>query len=446
MKKLLLGTALLALATPVQAQTLEEYVDKALLELTATKNAAARAEYAMKRVKTKVQEQVPAPAPTPTPVPTPTPEPAPTGWVPSPSLEGKPPIASNFDPKLGMDTRAPLTRLYNQGAPFAGEDGAFRFTAGGDGPLGYIDPVAFHGLTDPTHLHLFFCGINLTKDSTYESIRANPSSNCSDPQYPLNPSGYWVPIFTMGNEAIRPEYITVYYKRCSLLPNSKCLKTNAQYMGIPTGLPNGIVLITGWDPQKPNGADGIANNADDSPGATFYCTGGTGQHYYNLNDVFRSGCKAGDLLVNDIIFPDCWDGKNLDSPNHRDHVVRASYGSWGYPKCPADHPYVIPTVQFKPSWIVTADMYATENGVIVSKMDLSCAGMKPGGLPGSCTHADWQPAWDPVAQAMWLNCLDKGLDGIAGDLCTGFGIKGNWSPSYGWSLPVKRSPIPPRQQ
>ena len=40
-------------------------------------------------------------------------------------------------------------------------------------------------------------------------------------------------------------------------------------------------------------------------------------------------------------FPDCWDGKHLDSPNHKDHVA---YGSGN--ACPTSHPVRIPAITF----------------------------------------------------------------------------------------------------
>lgn len=379
------------------------------------------------------------------------PEPLPSGDVLSPTLKGRVPIASKFDPKLGMEPRAIPTKLYGEGLrPRAdgwspvGQDGAFRFTAGGDGPLTYDDPVAFAKINNGAHLHLFFCGVNIDENSTYESVRANPSSNCSNPTYPLNPSGYWLPAFLVGNEARRPEYISVYYKGCSALANSACAENNPQRRGIKTDFPHGIVLIGGWDVQKPNGADGIANNADDAPGSSFYCTGGTGAHFTNLSDLFASGCKAGDLLVWDLIFGDCWDGKRLDSANHRDHLVFGSYGAWGYYRCPTTHPYSIPQPQFKAALTVTADMYAIENGQVVSKLYLASDAMKPEGKPGTSGHGDWMPAWDPTAQDFFhRGCIDKGLDCVQGDFGNGWGMK-NAAPSYGFDLLNDRSAIPAR--
>ena len=42
----------------------------------------------------------------------------------------------------------------------------------------------------------------------------------------------------------------------------------------------------------------------------------------------------------------CWDGKNLDSPDHQSHV---SYGNGNY-KCTASHPVVIPQIFIETVW------------------------------------------------------------------------------------------------
>ena len=45
-----------------------------------------------------------------------------------------------------------------------------------------------------------------------------------------------------------------------------------------------------------------------------------------------------------VIFPSCWDGKNLDSPDHKSHVAYSNGGGLGTPKCPSTHPVAIPQV------------------------------------------------------------------------------------------------------
>ena len=48
-------------------------------------------------------------------------------------------------------------------------------------------------------------------------------------------------------------------------------------------------------------------------------------------------CPAPHQLEVHIRFPDCWDGKNLDSPNHESHMAYSAGGT-----CPSDHPVPVP--------------------------------------------------------------------------------------------------------
>lgn len=48
-----------------------------------------------------------------------------------------------------------------------------------------------------------------------------------------------------------------------------------------------------------------------------------------------------------IIFPSCWDGKNLDSPDHRSHVAYAPGSALAGDKCPSTHPVRIPQVMYE---------------------------------------------------------------------------------------------------
>lgn len=49
-----------------------------------------------------------------------------------------------------------------------------------------------------------------------------------------------------------------------------------------------------------------------------------------------------------IIFPSCWDGVNLDSPDHKSHVAYAPGNSaLAGDKCPSTHPVRIPQVMYE---------------------------------------------------------------------------------------------------
>ena len=49
-----------------------------------------------------------------------------------------------------------------------------------------------------------------------------------------------------------------------------------------------------------------------------------------------------------IIFPSCWDGKNVDSPDHQSHVAYAPSGmALPGDRCPSTHPVRIPQVMYE---------------------------------------------------------------------------------------------------
>ena len=49
-------------------------------------------------------------------------------------------------------------------------------------------------------------------------------------------------------------------------------------------------------------------------------------------------------LETEMVFPDCWDGVNLDSANHMDHVAYSSPGEDVSQPCPSTHPVRIPLI------------------------------------------------------------------------------------------------------
>jgi hypothetical protein len=51
----------------------------------------------------------------------------------------------------------------------------------------------------------------------------------------------------------------------------------------------------------------------------------------------------------------CWDGKNLDSPDHQSHMYNTvnSDGFPNAPKCPSTHPVRVPQVTFETVWDTT---------------------------------------------------------------------------------------------
>jgi hypothetical protein len=57
-----------------------------------------------------------------------------------------------------------------------------------------------------------------------------------------------------------------------------------------------------------------------------------------------------------VTFPTCWDGVNLDSPDHRSHMAYSTGADWTdvgpSGNCSASHPVVVPQVMFEVMWDV----------------------------------------------------------------------------------------------
>jgi hypothetical protein len=417
-------------------------------ELRQAKNAASRAEDACKknnaakcRTDTLAAEDwikrakadpdlfppTPTPSPTPTPVPTPTPTPT-SGYVPSPSLNGAPDLVATFPVTEGL-TRSgnPIPGIYDV------NEGAFRLTCGGDGELNYDDMLLYPGQVDESHLHKYFGAFGVNANTTMADLAKVTRSNCnSGTDKVVNRSAYWIPAMLDDLGYVRnPDWIALYYKRFRSV-SPQCTPGSPVFMGRCLGLPNQIRFIAGWDPTKPDQVHG---------NASWYCSGGTA-HYRNLDDLFASGlCKPGADLIADVTFPNCWNPDWLDTPDHRSHMAFASYGDWGYLKCPATHPYVIPQTEYKYKWTITADMIGTRaDGSKYSRVRLSSDHMKPNAKPGETLHGDYAEQWVGEAKRMWHdNCIEKGLNCSGGDLGNGWLVTGGWAPQQGWTNPNPKS-------
>jgi hypothetical protein len=291
--------------------------------------------------------------------------------------------------------------------------GAFRFLCSA-GQVLADDPIVYPGQPGKSHLHQFFGNTAANANSTYNSLRTTGQSTC---QSPVNRSGYWVPALLDGRgNVVRPDVVAVYYKRWPAT-DWHC---NTQG-GYPTksgvegtacaALPNGLRFIMGYN---------MLNPSQSPTGAVqFTCS----QDYVN-NETFTQAvnrCRALKLPITQvnarIEAPNCWDGKNLDSADHRSHVGYASYGDWGYPRCDTAHPYVIPTFTMNIQYTVVSSDDTT-------KWHFSSDEMMPGAAPGSTFHGDWFGAWDPTVMAMWTdNCINKQLNCSAGNLGNGYGMK-----------------------
>jgi len=283
--------------------------------------------------------------------------------------------------------------------------GAFRFLCGA-GQVSYDDPIVYPGKPGAAHLHQFFGNLGANANSTYESLRKGGDSTC---QNELNRSAYWMPAMLDGKgNVVRPDFVSIYYKR---RPVSDPFCTTAA-KGC-TGIPRGLRLVFGWDQSRPSEPQPQNNKL-----FNFKCVKGWTPTTAAFPDMIEpmKACKPGQWLSATINTPECWNGVDLDSKDHRSHLAdMVRDRNSGNLHCPSTHPMIIPRFTMGVG-------YSIEVGDDPTLWTLASDHMLPARLrrPGASFHSDYFEAWEDGIRQRWeAGCIDKMLNCSDGDLGDG---------------------------
>ncbi|KAL1413684.1 hypothetical protein Q8F55_001463 [Vanrija albida] len=240
------------------------------------------------------------------------------------------------------------------------------------------------------HVHSIVGGSAFNRTQTYESMIA---SKCTTAAVTIDKSNYWTPQLyyydpsDQSYTGIPVAFVNTYY-----LNRPGPGETTVQ------APPKGLRILQG-DPFRRT----FNASSFDDQSVSFVCLDYSGQHrndpdWDQRNDFFTHGCPDG--LRAQINFPNCWDGVNLDSPDHRSHMAWPTGGVNGGGTCPPSHPvhlvqvfyeFVYNTGQFPfnaagtPTWVFS-------NG------DTTGYGM----------HGDFIAGWD---EPNGVNVLQQAIDG-----------------------------------
>lgn len=330
------------------------------------------------------------------------------------------PIASNFDTAPLLVPTGGTGVLPQSGA--AERVGAFRFMCNG-GQIIRDDPIVWPNQPGKSHLHQFFGNLGANAYSTYGSLRTTGDSTCVNN---LIRSAYWQPAMLDGRgNVVVLDYVSVYYKREP--ENDPACRTTADRC---VAMPAGMRFVFGYDmvTGKP------------STGAMFYkCVDNRNEYgvFRDLTSV-AAVCKPGMWISVTIASPTCWNEKQLDSKNHRDHVAYADFGDTGVLRCPATHRAKLPQFSLQAFYRIEA----TDNPSLWSLSSDDMTGMGMGkAKPGTTFHADFFEAEDEPMKSIWIkHCINLMLSCNAGDLGNGQQLKEVWK--LKWKPEPHLIPIP----
>lgn len=321
----------------------------------------------------------------------------------------------------------------------SGDPGAFRLICHAS-HLSYNDPIVYPGQKGKSHLHQFFGNDSVDENSTYDSLRKAGNSTCGNA---LNRSGYWMPALLNGKGGVVvPDFVTIYYKRYNAT-SPQC----TQAAKACVQLPRGLRYIFGYDMLNMAGkkTGGGYFNCDNfympanHPNKALVKPG----HYKSIVEA-GPNCPIGSKLGAVISSPDCWNGKDLDSPDHRSHMAYQSRDpNTGQMRCPTTHPYMVAQFTLGAWFEVDADLKrsgvwdGTFNSWHLSSDDMPGMPM----TPGTTFHTDWFGAWGDSVLKLWHdNCIEKLKSCTAAEIGDGTQLK---QPPDSWVAVPHVVPVPP---
>lgn len=227
------------------------------------------------------------------------------------------------------------------------------------------DPLLYPGEPGAAHLHEFFGNVAVDAHSDVADV-ADADTTC---ETQADRASYWVPALLDEDGARVPTTGAAVYYRAGRAVDPDDV--------VP--YPHGLAMIAGEarsirpQPTSVVGWSCSANPArSDAP----------------------PDC-AGDLRLR-ITFPDCWNGEDLRSDDHRSHVAYSDEDG-----CPASHPVAVPQLEL----VIRYEHTGSSDGLMLSS-----------GSPETA-HADFWNMWEPDALAREVSACIAG-DVVCGDALT----------------------------
>jgi hypothetical protein len=188
------------------------------------------------------------------------------------------------------------------------------------------DPIVSPRKPGYSHDHTFVGNVSTNAFSTPSTL-LHAGTTCA-PE--ADTAAYWAPTLLVDGAPVAPAGASIYYRRL----------TRVQVRPFPRGLRMVAGNSRAWRPQ--------------SIQVTFWDCGLIKTNFYGPIARWSSSsalplvgaesssvprCPPKTQLQLHVNFPDCWNGRTLDSPDHKSHMAYSVAG-----RCPASHPVAVPAI------------------------------------------------------------------------------------------------------
>jgi hypothetical protein len=276
--------------------------------------------------------------------------------------------------------------------------------------IDYTDPIVLNGQVGASHLHEGSGNTKLDAFSVSATIRTRNSPKGSCRGGSINFSGYWVPSMLNGPIGNGSVVVQDQSGDAGWLLYYKPGDAPYWYQGPDvTALPLGLKMVKGTATATARTGLPIFHCVSEFSGAEYPAGNNSDELPENCPATMPGGMPgAGEpvRLWMNIPFDQCWDGVNLDSPDHKSHMTSLVWNQAGYDatkgagspgaqqyKCPDDHPIILTKVTIIPIWRIGSYAASTAGWHLASDVYLNSNPTAPHGWTG---HADWMNGWDPT--------------------------------------------------
>ncbi|KAF9043060.1 hypothetical protein BJ165DRAFT_219234 [Panaeolus papilionaceus] len=261
-----------------------------------------------------------------------------------------------------------------------------------------LDPIVSPGVSPSNHVHTVHGANKFALNSTFDTLRTSTCTSCLVAQ---DLSNYWFPKLYFRDpqtgkfEEVPNGGLLVYYQNRG---NADVAKGGPGLKAFPPGLK----MVSGTPVRRSRkytpgsgSQQELAERAIEWSCLRYTATTGYDSTKTGATGFPDTTCEAG--LNARIHMPACWDGVNLDSPDHTSHTAFLSGLDNG--DCPSTHPVAMMKMLYEVTWDVQS---------LASKWDPAKDAWpfvySTGDTTGYSWHADFQNGWNVEALQ---NAIDK---------------------------------------
>ncbi|PPQ96696.1 hypothetical protein CVT26_010248 [Gymnopilus dilepis] len=289
-----------------------------------------------------------------------------------------------------------------------------------------LDPIISPGVSPSNHVHTIHGGNMFASNSTYDTLRTSTCTNCLVSQLLPYEDQCWCSLRNLLSGFPKLYFQDPRNKSFTPVPDGGLLVYYENRGGNDTSnggtglkaFPPGFKMISGSPTRRSRkftpgeGSQGeLAERAIEWECLRYTNSSTPG---YNSDQTVggfpTTDCEAG--LNSRIHFPSCWDGVNVDSPDHTSHTAFLSDLDNG--NCPSTHPVGLMTILYEVTWNVHAFAESWNSSSdpwpfvwgLIHPRDLIV--LVTDGLASDPTgyswHGDFQNGWDTQ---VLQNAIDK---------------------------------------